>query len=58
MILSQISYKKVDLTMMLNGALAGLVSITAEPDLTLGVATLIGAVGGVIVVYAVPFWTS
>ena len=56
MILSQISYKKVDLTMMLNGALAGLVSITAEPlTPTLGVATLIGAVGGVIVVYAVPF---
>ena len=56
MILSQVSYKKVDLTMMLNGALAGLVSITAEPlTPTLGVATLIGAVGGVIVVYAVPF---
>jgi len=55
MILSQLSYRKVDLTMMLNGALAGLVSITAEPlTPTLGVATLIGAVGGVIVVYAVP----
>ena len=55
LILTQVVYKKVDLTMVLNGALAGLVSITAEP-LTpgLGVATLIGAVGGVIVVFAVP----
>jgi len=42
--------------MILNGALAGLVSITAEPlTPTLGQATLIGAVGGVIVVFAVPF---
>ena len=41
--------------MILNGALAGLVSITAEPlTPTLGVATLIGAVGGLIVVFAVP----
>jgi len=56
LILTQLVYKKPDLTMMLNGALAGLVSITAEP-LTpgLGGATLIGAVGGVIVVFAVPF---
>jgi Amt family ammonium transporter len=48
-------YKKVDLTFVVNGALAGLVSITAEP-LTpgLGTASLIGAVGGVIVVLAVP----
>ena len=56
LILTQVFYKKVDLTMVLNGALAGLVSITAEPlTPTLGVATLIGAVGGVIVVFAVPF---
>ncbi|MEX2518357.1 MAG: ammonium transporter [Paracoccaceae bacterium] len=56
LIMTQVLYKKVDLTMVLNGALAGLVSITAEP-LTpgLGAATLIGAVGGVIVVLAVPF---
>ena len=55
LILTQVFYKKVDLTMVLNGALAGLVSITAEP-LTpgLGMATLIGGVGGVIVVFAVP----
>ena len=41
--------------MVLNGALAGLVSITAEPlTPSLGMATLIGAVGGVIVVFTVP----
>ncbi|WP_093032878.1 ammonium transporter [Ruegeria marina] len=56
LILTQLMYKKVDLTMVLNGALAGLVSITAEPlTPSLGAATLIGAVGGVIVVFAVPF---
>ncbi|MCJ7871198.1 ammonium transporter [Marinovum sp. 2_MG-2023] len=56
LILTQLLYKKPDLTMVLNGALAGLVSITAEPlTPTLGSATLIGAVGGVIVVFAVPF---
>ena len=52
---TQLLYKKVDLTMVLNGALAGLVSITAEPlTPTLGAATLIGGIGGVIVVFAVP----
>jgi Amt family ammonium transporter len=56
LVLTQLLYKKPDLTMVLNGALAGLVSITAEPLApTLGAATLIGAVGGVIVVFAVPF---
>ncbi len=56
LILTQLLYKKPDLTMVLNGALAGLVSITAEPlTPSLGMATLIGAVGGVIVVFAVPF---
>ena len=56
LILTQLLYKKPDLTMILNGALAGLVSITAEPlTPSLGMATLIGAVGGVIVVFAVPF---
>ncbi|MFD1156673.1 ammonium transporter [Roseovarius aestuarii] len=53
--LTQVMYKKPDLTMILNGALAGLVSITAEPlTPTLVEATLIGGVGGVIVVFAVP----
>ena len=55
LILTQIMYKKPDLTMVLNGALAGLVSITAEPLApTLGLATLIGAVGGLLVVVSVP----
>jgi len=54
-ILSQILYKKVDLTMALNGALAGLVSITAEPLMPSPLsAIIIGAVGGIIVVLAVP----
>tara|TARA_R110002049_G_scaffold117332_3_gene270643 strand:- start:35212 stop:36519 length:1308 start_codon:yes stop_codon:yes gene_type:complete len=56
LILTQLLYGKVDLTMVLNGALAGLVSITAGPlDPTLFGALWIGAVGGVIVVFAVPF---
>ncbi|MCA0870845.1 ammonium transporter [Seohaeicola saemankumensis] len=56
LITSQLLFKKPDLTMILNGALAGLVSITAEPlTPSLGAATLIGAVGGVIVVFAIPF---
>jgi Amt family ammonium transporter len=55
LILTQIMYKKPDLTMILNGALAGLVSITAEPLApTLGQATVIGAVGGLLVVVSVP----
>ena len=55
LILTQLLYKKPDLTMILNGALAGLVSITAEPlTPSLVSATLIGGVGGVIVVFAVP----
>jgi Amt family ammonium transporter len=54
-ILSQILYKKVDLTMALNGALAGLVSITAEPLMPSPLsAIIIGAIGGIIVVLAVP----
>ena len=55
MILTAILYKKVDLTMALNGALAGLVSITAEPlTPSIPAAVLIGAIGGVLVVIAVP----
>ena len=55
LLLTQFLYKKPDLTMILNGCLAGLVSITAEPlTPSLGAATLIGAVGGVIVVLTVP----
>ena len=55
LILTQIIYKKPDLTMILNGALAGLVSITAEPLApTLGQAIIFGAVGGILVVVSVP----
>jgi Amt family ammonium transporter len=55
LILTQLLYKKPYLTMILNGALAGLVSITAEPLApTLGQATVIGAIGGLIVVVSVP----
>jgi Amt family ammonium transporter len=55
MILCEILYKKIDLTFVLNGAIAGLVSITAEPLTPApGLAILIGAVGGAIVVLAVP----
>jgi Amt family ammonium transporter len=51
---ARVSFGKADLTMALNGALAGLVAITAEPlTPTPGVATLIGAVGGVIVVFSI-----
>jgi ammonium transporter, Amt family len=54
-VLNQLFYGKVDVTMALNGALAGLVSITAEPLTPSPVmAILIGSVGGVIVVFAVP----
>jgi Amt family ammonium transporter len=57
MILVQLLYKKVDVTMALNGALAGLVSITAGPAApSPGGAILIGAVGGLLVVLAVPFF--
>jgi Amt family ammonium transporter len=55
LILTQIMYGKSDLTMVLNGALAGLVSITAEPLMpSLGLATIIGAIGGIIIVFSVP----
>jgi Amt family ammonium transporter len=55
LILTQVMYGKVDLTMVLNGALAGLVSITAGPlDPSLFGALWIGAVGGVIVVLTIP----
>lgn len=56
LILTQIIYGKIDLTMVLNGALAGLVSITAEPlTPSLFMSLIIGGIGGVIVVFAVPF---
>src|SRR3546814_412999 len=55
MMLTQALYRKVDLTMALNGAIAGLVSITAGPDLQHhGLALVVGGIGGALVVFAVP----
>ncbi len=55
LVLTQLVFGKPDLTMTLNGALAGLVSITAEPLApSLFGSLLIGGVGGVIVVFTVP----
>ena len=58
-LLSQIIYKYVSLTLVLNGALAGLVSITAGPDYpTMPIATLIGGVGALLMFIAVPLFDS
>ncbi len=55
MVASNALYGKIDLTMALNGAIGGLVSITAEPlTPSIPAAAFIGAVGGVLVVLAVP----
>jgi Amt family ammonium transporter len=55
MVASNALYGKIDLTMCLNGAIGGLVSITAEPlTPSIPAAAFIGAVGGVLVVLAVP----
>lgn len=54
-IVTQLLYGKIDLTMVLNGALAGLVSITAEPlTPSIFASVLIGGVGGTLAVFAVP----
>jgi len=50
----KLMFGKADLTMALNGALAGLVAITAEPSTpTPAMASLFGAIAGVIVVYSI-----
>ena len=55
MALTQVIYKKIDLTMSLNGAIGGLVAITAGPDLTNHLMSIIvGGIGGVLVVISVP----
>ncbi|MCP1336522.1 ammonium transporter [Futiania mangrovi] len=55
LIMTQIMFGKIDLTMVLNGALAGLVSITAEPlTPSLFMSMIIGGIGGVLVVVTVP----
>lgn len=54
MILARLLFKKADLTMALNGALAGLVAITAEPSTPTALqATLFGSMGGVLVVFSI-----
>ena len=51
-----IIFGRADLTMLLNGALAGLVAITAEPSTPSALeATLFGALGGVLVVFSILF---
>ena len=55
MILAQIMYGKVDVSLALNGAIGGLVAITAGPDLQNHfIALIVGGVGGALVVFAVP----
>ena len=56
-IIVYLQYKKLDITMILNGALGGLVAITAGADVVgLWEPILIGAIGGALVVFAVPFF--
>ncbi|AXH16029.1 ammonium transporter [Malaciobacter mytili LMG 24559] len=56
-IIMYIKYSKLDLTMILNGALGGLVAITAGPDLyNIYTPILIGSIGGALVVFAVSFF--
>ena len=55
LILSILLYKKTDLTFVLNGALAGLVAITAGPDVATPLqAMIIGAIGGILTTLAIP----
>ena len=56
-VIMYVRYKKFDITMILNGALGGLVAITAGPDLyNIYLPILIGAIGGALVVFAVPLF--
>jgi len=56
-IMMYVKYKKLDITMILNGALGGLVAITAGPDLyNIYTPILIGAIGGALVVVFVPIF--
>ena len=54
LILARLWFRKADLTMVLNGALAGLVAITADPlSPSAFASTMIGAVGGILVVFSI-----
>ncbi len=54
LLVARVMFGKADLTMALNGALAGLVAITAEPSTPTPLqATLFGAIGGVLVVFSI-----
>ena len=54
LVLAKILFKKADLTMVLNGALAGLVAITAEPSTPSALqATLFGGLGGIVVIASI-----
>ncbi|WP_200762517.1 ammonium transporter [Nitrosophilus alvini] len=55
-IVTKLLYRKVDLTMVLNGALGGLVAVTAGPDLGMMVSFIDGVVAGILVVFAVTFF--
>ena len=56
-VLMYIMYKKLDITMILNGALGGLVAITAGADvMDIYTPILVGIIGAVLVVFAVPFF--
>ena len=54
LITARLLFGKADLTMLLNGALAGLVAITAEPSTPTALqATIFGMLGGVLVVFSI-----
>ena len=55
-LLTQLMYKKVDLTMVLNGVLAGLVSVTAAPNQSPEYSAIVGIIGGILIVFAVPLF--
>jgi len=56
-LLTYVTYKKFDITMILNGALGGLVAVTAGPDqYDMYTPILIGAIGGALVVFFVPLF--
>ncbi len=55
-VMTQVLYKQIDLTMVLNGALGGLVAVTDGPNLGMLAATIDGAVAGILIVFAIPFF--